>query len=554
MADKSLLAELLLSPSDVRKKEEQERLARGQMQAQMIGQGMGGVGGMFAAFGAQQAAQTENDIAKAFRRAGTGLGVDMRSPEERQAAQFQELMKGTNTQNLTSLKTRRKLFVEAGAPAKALEAIDRQIATLEAGKKAEISAQNAAAAEKKQQDFLNNLETRRVKVQEKDAETRRLTQAVNSNKSKAEIAEIEARIEKLDKELDILDATSGFTVRSAEAKARSDEAAADVAEGTIQYQVDEAKFNSALQQLALEKGRELLPYEIERERLNNEHVSETTKSEIAERLREDAKSEIPVDEFTRMLELSGFSDERKDELIQQRAIAMASGGDQAFDPNEAANKARVEGLTSYLKEYQTTKNRLGMYSAMMDAGVLANIGPRSSIEDIGTNIASFLGFDEGSAASNALIDMFLKGEVLGNVSLLTGAISEKELQFLIDMVPGRNQPPELFYTNFGKKRAEAEAQLSVMGIVEQQMMQGDTSISMTFRDDLEDIYTAINYGMMASKFNPMNPAGKKPGTVQYDAFTRIMEDAKRAKARLGDRLPEAAKNEFAAFLTKLTGG
>lgn len=96
MADKSLLAELLLSPSDVRKKEENERLARGQMNAAMMGQGMGGVGGMFAAFGAAQAAQTENDIAKAFRRAGQAAGMDMRSGAERKAAGTRAAIKGVD--------------------------------------------------------------------------------------------------------------------------------------------------------------------------------------------------------------------------------------------------------------------------------------------------------------------------------------------------------------------------------------------------------------------------------------------------------------------------
>ena len=130
MADKSLLAELLLSPSDVRKKEEQERLARGQMMAQnfMAGNQLGGVGGMLAAFGAQQAAMTENDIANAFRRAGTGLGADMRSVGERKAATQQEQMKMVQgADNLTRLKAVKKRLEDNNASPAIMQQLNKRI-------------------------------------------------------------------------------------------------------------------------------------------------------------------------------------------------------------------------------------------------------------------------------------------------------------------------------------------------------------------------------------------------------------------------------------------
>jgi hypothetical protein len=163
MANQSLIADLLKTPSQIRKEREERLLTEGLAQAQLFNQGnrLGGVGGMFAGFGAAQAANVGRGMDQAVTAlrdaASSATGQDFRRGEERVAAEQQKVLRGTDTTNLQSLKTRRQMFVDAGAPPQALEAIDRQIMALEDKRKAEMAARSQAQSEAQQQQFENQM-------------------------------------------------------------------------------------------------------------------------------------------------------------------------------------------------------------------------------------------------------------------------------------------------------------------------------------------------------------------------------------------------------------
>ena len=129
----SLITDLLKTPSQIRKENDQRLLTEGLAQAQLATQGntLGGVGGMFANFGAQQAAQTGRNITNAFRgvtdAAGTLTGADLRPVDERQAGVQQKLMSGIQMGNLQSMKAKRQQLVEAGVNPIVIQQLDAAI-------------------------------------------------------------------------------------------------------------------------------------------------------------------------------------------------------------------------------------------------------------------------------------------------------------------------------------------------------------------------------------------------------------------------------------------
>ena len=136
--DKGLISDLLKTPSQIRTENDQRRLTEGLAMAQLAQQGntLGGVGGMFANFGAQQAAQTGRNISNAFRGVtdaiGTVTGADLRPADERAASAQQKAMEGLKMGNLQSMKAKRQELVNAGVPAAVIERLDSAIAKREA--------------------------------------------------------------------------------------------------------------------------------------------------------------------------------------------------------------------------------------------------------------------------------------------------------------------------------------------------------------------------------------------------------------------------------------
>lgn len=152
MADKSLITDLLKTPSQIRKEREEQLLTEGLAQAQLFNQGnrLGGVGGMFAGFGASQAAMTGRDIDRATTglrsAASAATGKDFRRGEERVAAEAQSIMKNVKMDDLKSMRDAVQKLQSLNP--RAAESLNRRLMELEATeakKKLETQKKNAAA-------------------------------------------------------------------------------------------------------------------------------------------------------------------------------------------------------------------------------------------------------------------------------------------------------------------------------------------------------------------------------------------------------------------------
>ena len=190
----SLITDLLKTPSQIRKENDQRLLTEGLAQAQLATQGntLGGVGGMFANFGAQQAAQTGRNISNAFRGVtdaiGTVTGADLRPADERAASAQQKALSGIQMGNVQSMEAKRQELVNAGAPAAVLERLDKAIVVAkdkEAEKarlaRVETRAESAEARAAAQEERA--AEMGGVQLQAARAQLETLQRAANDNEA-----------------------------------------------------------------------------------------------------------------------------------------------------------------------------------------------------------------------------------------------------------------------------------------------------------------------------------------------------------------------------------
>lgn len=572
----SLITDLLKTPSQIRKENDQRLLTEGLAQAQLATQGntLGGVGGMFANFGAQQAAQTGRNISNAFRGVtdaiGTVTGADLRPADERAAGQAQALARSIDMKDPASIRAGADKMRQFNP--KAAEALEGRATALEAKLSASATAAEQTRYDRSQDAIKNAQENLRISIQQGKTESEiaiaeaelalmQATTPIEIEKARQELAQLRADTAiatgTLETTIAAKNADNLITIQTAPdviAQAQADlnstlagtkltqanttQTNQNIAQASEMFGYDVATKLSALDSEALkreldtfqlERGRAMMPHELRELTLRNDLISEQTRTQISQQLKNASdieRAKQPLDEFTRMLELSDITPKERTELIRERAIAMAKGGDQAFDPNDSKNKARLDVLQKYVAGYQSAKDNSYRYEAMMEFGAFANIGSRSSLADIATGIASFLGLGNNTKAANELIDVLSKGMTLENASELAGAISEKELVFLQEMIPGRTTTPEAFYTHFADKAAGSQAKMAAIRDVEDLMVSGELmsgEAKRTTISDVESVYKFLAYQPYATKFKPLG--GEGVAQRQYSDITQAGKDA-----------------------------
>ena len=162
MKNMGLIGQLLKSPSQVRK-EEQEALRQKGLQRAALVRGSGGAGaslfgGMFTDFAAQQAADLDKRIQQGVKGLGGLAGADMRSGAEKQAVAQQQAVKGMQTNDPVDLRKRAELLENAGNTQAAMQ-LREKADQIEASR----AASESAAA---QQAFENRIKEGELAVQQ----------------------------------------------------------------------------------------------------------------------------------------------------------------------------------------------------------------------------------------------------------------------------------------------------------------------------------------------------------------------------------------------------
>ena len=479
--DKGLISDLLKTPSQIRKENDQRRLTEGLAMAQLAQQGntLGGVGGMFANFGAQQAAQTGRNISNAFRGVtdaiGTVTGADLRPADERAAGQDQAIMRGVKTNDPASM---RKAAERITNP-KAREALLAKADAID-------TSRASVAATAAQQATDNAFKEREVLVKELEA-------AVKAGKSQADIDNIRSQISERD-------ALLGFRVQTAEAGARSAGAQADVDVATVDSKIAQAgaNLNLTTTQVAelsqnIAQAAQKFPEELKGLTLDNlstqaatalataraNRVTELTPLEVkkiveetellgyqaesTQALTEQRKAELKdvgATDFLRELSAANLSPEEEQRLIKERLEARAAtGGVSGF--GESVLNARLTQLTEYIQTGKDARKSLVRAENVLSVMNQADIGKFSSAKAFANSWLASMGIESAKAATaaNELIKV-LQGEItLAAAGNLKGALSDKDLAFLQDTIPSKDMSPEGVRNIFTLMAAERSAEV-----------------------------------------------------------------------------------------------
>ena len=260
--DKGLISDLLKTPSQIRKENDQRRLTEGLAMAQLAQQGntLGGVGGMFANFGAQQAAQTGRNISNAFRGVtdaiGTATGADLRPADERAAGQAQALARSIDMKDPASIRAGADKMRQFNP--KAAEALEGRATALEA-KLAEAATAAEQTSYERTQDAIENADRAlNTAIRMNDSQSviamRKAELAVLTATTPDQIAKAKADLETARAQLELINAQTATenaeletapTASSAFGKQLSDEG---LEYGTPEFNTRMASYNTAKQE------------------------------------------------------------------------------------------------------------------------------------------------------------------------------------------------------------------------------------------------------------------------------------------------------------------
>jgi hypothetical protein len=486
MANQSLIADLLKTPSQIRKEREERLLTEGLAQAQLFNQGnrLGGVGGMFASFGAQQAANVGRGMDQAVTAlrdaASSATGKDFRRGEERVAGEAQSIMRGVDTNNPQSmLAAANKL---ATINPRASEALRQRAQTLQA-------SQAKSSSEARQQQFENQLQLR-----DRILEERRV--AVSENKSQAEIDDIVRRLkiaeQKLPLELRSMaaetaaaetdlafnQATFDSRVSQVQANLAQTLASTDLTETQIAdtqeklsmamqkfpaemnallANTEATAISSALTQAQTDRMRELTPLEVQATLA----AVAKDKAYTDKLIKEAARGETTpfLTEVNALVASGAITEQEAQSYIKQRTEARAkTGGIQGVGTVKVSRVLKAvdqaHSQAANASQAMTLATQGLSLVPEMDAGILR------TGKEVLTKIGTLIGIEESQRANfaNQFVDVLTGKMTLEAAGAMKGALSDKDVQFLKDTVGNRDLNPtvlaEVFTQLYIEKSAE----------------------------------------------------------------------------------------------------
>jgi hypothetical protein len=415
-----LLQGLLKTPQQVREEQllrmQQQAVAGRQLQSPLRSESA--LPGIFSNVLAQQAPALATDVAQAARGITQGVGGMLGavgqqglgqavagatiSPEERQAAQAQQALQGTKLQDPASLEAAAAKLQQTG----------------------NVNAANALIA-------------RAQEIRQKQAELQ-LTQ----QKSMSELAQQAQRYAaaNYDKERIITEIqTRNPTISRLQAQQAAEVALAEQRRAT-----------------AL-RTTQLLPGELMQQTADLEKTREQTaevQSQI--QLNKERLSSLNSTEFMKELNATDLSEEDKKRLIEERVRTRARTG----GVSGVGNKVIEAKLTSYTNVIaagdgaEVSVRQVGdMLRVLPDASVGFASGMRGYAAEIGASLG--IPAAERTAFANQLLDVISGKITLEAASAIKGALSDKDLAFLIKQAPRgelRPQTVQKLFSDLYKER------------------------------------------------------------------------------------------------------
>ena len=420
MAD-GLLSQLLKTPQQIRQEQldriRQESLA-GIRAQQPISGAMSALPSIYQNFTNQALARQGTDIAQAFRGATQGLGGMLGavgapelgrsvsqlsvSPEERQAAQAQQALQGTKLQDPASLEAAAARLQQAG----------------------NVNAANAliARAQELRQGQAKLQLTQQQSMTEVSQQARQLAAAgYDQQRIATEIATRNPTIGNIQAQQAASLALAGQ--RSADAFSTTQKLPGELMQQTSELQKTRAQTEEIKSQINLNKER---------------------------------LASLNSTEFMKELNATNLSEDEKKQLIEERVRTRARTGGVSGVGNKVID-AKLTSYTNVIAAGDGAEVSVRQVGDMLRVLPDASVGFASGIRGYAAEIGAALGIPaaERTAFANQLLDVISGKITLEAASAIKGALSDKDLAFLIKQAPRgelRPQTVQKLFSDLYKER------------------------------------------------------------------------------------------------------
>ena len=472
----SLLADLLKTPSQVREEQMQKLRAEGLQRAGLLQAPTGartalpsiytniarsgiasagenvaniarlgsqGLGGLLSAAGAPQA--------------GQALAQATVTPEERQAAQAQSVLKGldmTNPEQLAEASKKLQSLGLSGAATSLLQRaqklqsgqLDMALTASKIQTEAAKQADLLAKAGKSQAEIATEVALRNPQIDEINAKT--LAQQALARQRTAEAVQtetltpIKAALE--NKRIEAESAGIDLTTRKM-SLISSQISTEEIQQRANEQKITESEAKTQLLEAQVDRYLALTPGEVIEQAQNIEKLKAGTEKEKQQaRLAEARLGDVGMTDFLREANEAGLTEEEYKALTKQRVEARARSGDVSGFGEQVIN-TKLGLVTNKIAEAQ------GAGKAMSTAQTVLTLVPNMSTgllqtpKAIFAKIGSELGIDSAkqTAFANELFGVLKEGLVLEQAGNLKGALSDKDLKFLQNAIGGRELRPEV---------------------------------------------------------------------------------------------------------------
>jgi len=419
MAD-GLLQGLLKTPQQVREEQllrmQQQAVAGRQLQSPL--RASSALPGIFSNVLAQQAPALATDVAQAARGITQGVGGMLGAvgqqglgqavagatifPEERQAAQAQQVLQGTKLQDPASLEAAAAKLQQTG----------------------NVNAANALIA-------------RAQEIRQKQAKLQ-LTQQQSMTESAQQARQLAAA--RYDKERIVTEiATRNPTIGNIEAQQVASLALAE------QRRADALSTTQKLPGELMQQTSELQKTTAQTEEI---------KSQI--NLNKERLASLNSTEFMKELNATNLSEDEKKQLIEERVRTRARTGGVSGVGNKVI-EAKLTSYTNVIAAGDGAEVSVRQVGDMLRVLPDASVGFASGIRGYAAEIGAALGIPaaERTAFANQLLDVISGKITLEAASAIKGALSDKDLAFLIKQAPRgelRPQTVQKLFSDLYKER------------------------------------------------------------------------------------------------------
>lgn len=459
-APQSMILDMLKTPQQVREQQlakmRQDSAAQAQLLAQPV-RGTTALPGLLSRFAAGEALEQRTDLDKAARRAagavGSGLGMlgqtqaaeavrgAFRTPEERLAATRQQMLSGQDTTDSTKLMQIAKQLSAAGDQQGA------QILTQQAMQLDSAAAQRGLVQAQAEQARAKAAQAT-ASAEKQTEETRQMKEIFPLEKISIENAN-RAQL-------------SGIRLDSAKIRQINDSiTTGEVKRRATEQQIDESEARTQLVNEELDRYIKMSPSEVLKSQLEAAQAGANialTGSQIT--LNQARMGDIEQTDFLRELEQLDATDAEKQQLIESRVKALATP-EGLTGAQGKLDEVKIGILENAIEEARGANKTITQIEQALPLLDKANLGrfsePQIFVNKILGDVFGVQNAQETTLANELL--QVLNGEiVLDKASALKGALSERDLQFLIDNSPGNIKSAATVQALFAKLYTERYAQ------------------------------------------------------------------------------------------------